>query len=138
MTPAFRNAEPAWAGLVAVMILLPLASHAIEFAVHFLRRTPHPRTSIVASVVFTMFSTAFNGFAMRRGAVVVGDAQTSLRSDLTRVSALLVDFFRTGARIPAIAFRNICRNLCFEPSFPCNGVVKGNRHDEADEGRDSL
>ena len=138
LTQAFRNAEPAWACLVAVVILLPLTSHTIEFAVHFLRGTPQLRTSIVASVVFTMFSTAFNWFAMRRGALVAGDAQTSLRSDLTRVPALLVDFYRTGARIPAIAFRNICRNLCFEPSFPCNGVVKGNRHDEADEGRTSV
>lgn len=138
LTQAFRNAEPAWTGIVAVMILLPLTSHSLEFAVHFMRGTPHLRTSIISSVIFTMFSTAFNWFAMRRGALVVGNVQTSLRSDLTRVPALLVDFMRAGAQIPLIAFRNICRNLCFEPSFPCNGIVKGNRHDETDEGPTSL
>jgi len=138
LTQAFRNAEPAWAGIAAVMILLPLTSHSLEFAVHFMRGTPHLRTSIISSVVFTMFSSAFNWFAMRRGVLVVGDVQTSLRSDLSRVPAVLADFLRAGAQIPSIAFRNICRNLCFEPSFPCNGVVKGNRHDETDEGRTSL
>jgi hypothetical protein len=138
LTQAFRNAEPAWTGVIAVMILLPLTSHSMEFAVHFLRGTPHQRTSIISSVVFTMFSTAFNWFAMRRGALVVGDMQTSLRSDLARVPTLLVDFFRAGAQIPSVAFRNIYRHLCFEPSLLCNSVVKRNRHDEIDEGRTSL
>ena len=138
LTQAFRNAEPAWAGIVAVMILLPLMSHSLEFAVHFLRGTPRLRTSIISSVVFTLFSTAFNWFAMRRGALVVGDVQTSLGSDLARAPALLVDFFRAGSQIPSVAFRNICRNLCFEPSLSCNSVVKRNRHDETNEGRISL
>jgi hypothetical protein len=138
LTQAFRNAEPAWAGVLAVMILLPLISHSMEFAVHFLRGTPHLKASIIASVIFTMFSTAFNWFAMRRGALVVGDGQTSLRSDLARVPELLVDFFKAGAQISSMLYRNIYRNICFEPSFACNRIVKRNPHHETDARNSSL
>jgi hypothetical protein len=132
LTQAFRNAESAWAGVTAVMILLPLLSHSLEFAVHFLRGTPHLRTSIISSVVFTMFSTAFNWFAMRRGALMVGEEQTSLASDLARVPALLVEFFKAAGQIPAALFRNINRSICLEASFACNEAVKPTADDEID------
>jgi hypothetical protein len=113
LTQAFRNAEPAWAGVVAVMVLLPLISHSMEFGVHLLRGTPHLRTSMISSVIFTMFSTAFNWFAMRRGALVVGDGEGSLLSDLRRVPALLAAFFEAGARLPSRAIQNISKFKCF-------------------------
>jgi hypothetical protein len=138
LTQAFRNAEPAWAGVAAVMILLPLISHSMEFALHFLRGTPHLRTSIISSVIFTMFSTAFNWFAMRRGALVVGDEQSPLGSDLARVPALLADFFKACGQIPTCLFLNIRRNNCFEPSLSRNRTVKGSLDDESDGRRASV
>ena len=138
LTQAFRRAEPAWAGAVAVMILLPSILHSMEFAVHFLRGTPRLRTSIISSVIFPLFSTTFNCFAMRRGALVVGDGQSSLRSDLAQVPALLVDFVTAAAQIAWVLFPNIRRNNCLELSFLRNRVVKRNRHDEGDARRASL
>jgi hypothetical protein len=49
-TQAFRRAEPAWAAAAAVMILLPLASHSIEFLIHWLRGQPrhqHHRVNLL-------------------------------------------------------------------------------------------
>lgn len=135
LTQAFRNAEPAWAGVVAVMILLPLVSHSLEFAIHFMRGTPHLRASIISSVVFTMFSTAFNWFAMRRGALVVGKGESSLASDLARVPALLVEFFKAIGQVLALLFQNINRAICL---FPCNEAVKPAADDEIDAGSASV
>jgi len=39
LTQAFREAEPAWAAAIAVMILLPLANHSLELFVHWMRGT---------------------------------------------------------------------------------------------------
>ena len=114
LTQAFRNAEPAWTGVAAVMILLPLTSHSLEFAVHLLRGTPHLRTSIISSVIFTIFSTAFNWFAMRRGALTVGEEEGCLSRDLSRTPALLVEFLCAGAQAPAVLFQNIRRNRCLK------------------------
>ena len=114
LTQAFRNAEPAWTGVAAVMILLPLTSHSLEFAIHLLRGTPHLRTSIISSVIFTIFSTAFNWFAMRRGALTVGEEESCLSRDLSRTPALLVEFLCAGAQAPAVLFQNIRRNRCLK------------------------
>jgi hypothetical protein len=135
LTQAFRNAEPAWTGVVAVMVLLPLVSHSLEFAIHFVRGTPHLRASIISSAVFTMFSTAFNWFAMRRGALVVGQGESSLAGDLARVPALLWEFFKAAAQIPAVLFQNINRAICL---FACNEAVKPSADDEIDAGSASV
>lgn len=41
------------------MFLLPLLPHFLEAGVHYLRSTPHLKTSIIASVCFTIISTLF-------------------------------------------------------------------------------
>jgi hypothetical protein len=86
-------------------------------------------------VVFTMFSTAFNWFAMRRGALVVGKGESSLASDLARVPALLLEFFKASAQIPAALFQNINRAICL---FSCNEAVKPAADDEIDAGSASV
>lgn len=75
MTQHISEAEPEWQAAVAAMILLPLSSHSIEFLVHWLRHTAHLRASIISSMIFTVFSTLFNFYAMRRGTMVVGRAR---------------------------------------------------------------
>jgi hypothetical protein len=39
LTEAFREAEPPWTAALAVMLLLPLATHAIELLVHWIPGT---------------------------------------------------------------------------------------------------
>lgn len=88
MTQGFRHASPPLLASVTVMLLLPAVSHSIEACVHALRGTPNLAGSITASVLFTIASTAFNLFAMRRGAFIVGSDRESLGRDLRRMPAL--------------------------------------------------
>jgi hypothetical protein len=89
---AFRNAEPLWLATLTVMILLPLAAHSLELAVHLANGTPKLAHSLIASVAFTEIATLFNLYAMRRGALVVGAEASSIGSDLRRVPALIAGF----------------------------------------------
>ena len=92
ITQAFREAEPAWAASLVATVLVPLISHSIELTIHILRGTPKIITSIIASICFTIVSTLFNLYAMRRGALVVGDGGETVTSDLKRVPALISGF----------------------------------------------
>ncbi|MGH9629913.1 MAG: hypothetical protein ACRD7E_16470 [Bryobacteraceae bacterium] len=92
LTQAFRRAEPAWLASITVMILLPLVSHSVEFLIHWLRGTPELRVSIIASVSFTVISTLFNLYAMRRGTLIVGEERKSLGEDLRAMPGLIASF----------------------------------------------
>jgi hypothetical protein len=92
LTEALRAAEPAWAAALTVMVLLPVANHSIEFFVHWLRGTQNLWSSILASVILTAFSTLFNFYIMRRGAMIVGRGRHSLAKDLARLPRLALDF----------------------------------------------
>jgi hypothetical protein len=108
LTEAFRFAEPAWAASLAAMILLPLTGHSLEFAVHLVRGTVKLRTSIIASVCFTAVSTLFNLYAMRHGALVTGDGQQTLSSDMKRMPRLIFGFLASG---PLAGWRLLARKL---------------------------
>jgi hypothetical protein len=92
ITEAFVPVRPVRAAAAATMILLPVLSHALELAVHLSRGTPELARSIAASVAFTVVSTGFNLFAMRRGALVVGPGRRSLADDLRRTPRLIGAF----------------------------------------------
>ena len=96
ITQLFSEAEPPWAAALAVAVLAPAVPHALEFAVHFLRGTPNIKTSLIASVAFTITSTLFNLYAMRQGALVVGARGSSLVADLRRMPRLLGGFLAAG------------------------------------------
>jgi hypothetical protein len=92
LTENFREVEPPWAAAITVMILLPIANHSLEFVVHWLRGTRNLASSIVASVILTAFSTVFNLFVMRRGALIVGEGRQSLAADLMQMPRLVGAF----------------------------------------------
>jgi hypothetical protein len=108
LTEAFRFAEPEWAASLVAMILLPLTGHSVEFAIHLLRGTVKLRASIIASVCFTAVSTLFNLYAMRRGALITGEGQQTLGSDMKRMPRLVAGFLIFG---PLAARRLIARRL---------------------------
>jgi hypothetical protein len=89
LTQAFRAVQPAWKGMVAVLILLPIANHALEITVHWFRGTPELLWSVVASMLISALSTSFNYFAMRRGVLTVGQDSQGLLHDLARMPRLL-------------------------------------------------
>lgn len=96
LTQAFREVEPEWAAGIAVSILLPISSHTLELTIHLLRHTPKLYSSIVTSICFTIVSTLFNQYAMRRGALVVGEGAGSVASDMKRVPLLIAGFVASG------------------------------------------
>ena len=102
LTQAFRQVEPPSAATLTVMLLLPLVGHSLELGVHWWRGTPELAASIAASVAFTALSTAFNLFAMRRGALIIGEGSRSLWHDLARMPALLAAFLLTWRSRPFI------------------------------------
>src|SRR5262245_59030135 len=92
LTESFCEAEPPWAATLAVAVFLPFANHSLEFLIHWMRGTRRLVPSILFSVCFTLVSTLFNFYAMRRGALVVGEGRRSLAQDLRAMPRLLVDF----------------------------------------------
>ena len=98
LTQAFRLAQPERAAMLAFMVLLPAISHSLELLVHWRRGTPELLVSISASMAFTALSTAFNLFAMRRGALIVGADQRSLLADLRLMPRLVWLFLSSGVR----------------------------------------
>jgi hypothetical protein len=92
LTSGFYGAITQALGEAAAMILLPIWSHSLELAVHWLRHTPHLKTSIIASMSFTAVSTLFNFYAMRRGAMRVGKQCASLGDDLRAMPRIIAGF----------------------------------------------
>ena len=104
LTQAFRQAQPAWLAACTAMVLLPVASHSIEFAIHFARHTPKLITSIISSVIFTALSTLFNLYAMRRNVLIVGAEGGSLASDFRAIPRVLAGFL---AAVPLAFWRRL-------------------------------
>jgi hypothetical protein len=92
LTESFRRATPHWLASVAVMVLLPICTHTVEFFVHWFRGTEKLAASLTVSAVFTIVSTLFNLFAMRRGVLIVGEGRSSLLADLRQIPRLIVLF----------------------------------------------
>jgi hypothetical protein len=92
LTQAFRQARPVWLATLTAVLLLPALQHCVEFGLHWLRGTPNLRTSMLASICFTIYSTLFNLYSMRRGTLVVGDGEQSVWQDLLRFPTLLAGF----------------------------------------------
>lgn len=102
ITQSLSEAEPAWAAVVAALIILPLSSHAVELTVHLLRHTPKLAFSLIGSACFTVLSTLFHLYAMRRGVLVVRAGGSSLAEDMRRMPRLVLAFIAAG---PAALFR---------------------------------
>lgn len=92
ITQSLRRVEPSWKAALAGLLLLPVFQHSLEYAVHWLRGTPHVATSVAVSACFTAISTLFNLYAMRRGAMVVDEASPPLSDDLKHMPALMAGF----------------------------------------------
>ncbi len=97
VTQALRECEPALAAGLTALAVLPLIGHLVEFTVHFLRGTPRLGISVAVSISFTIISTLFNLYAMRRGVLVVGDRARTLLEDLAAMPLLILGFVTLDA-----------------------------------------
>jgi hypothetical protein len=98
ITQKFRRAEPEWLAAIVATVLVPICSHSIELTIHMLRGTPNLKTSLIVSVIFTIISTLFNLYSMRRGALIVGENAGSVATDLKNIPGLIVGFVASGPR----------------------------------------
>jgi len=96
MTQSCRKIQPPWKGTLAALTLVPLFTHSIEFTIHYLRGTPNLKGSMIASVCFTILSTSFNLFAMRRGTLVSGREAKSIGEDMLALPRLIGGFLSSG------------------------------------------
>ncbi len=92
LTQAFEAAQPVWAASLVAMVLVPAVAHSIEFTVHWVAGTPALKASVGASIAFSVVSTLFNLFAMRRGVLLVGARGRPLTHDLRRLPLLCAQF----------------------------------------------
>lgn len=118
LTEAFREVEPAWTGAMAIMLVLPIANHSLELAVHWMRGTARIGPSILASMIFTAFSSLFNWYAMRRGALLVGGGKDSLWRDLARMPSLVWDFLRAAPSLIGLRGTRRANSSPAVPSSP--------------------
>jgi hypothetical protein len=98
ITQKLRRLEPPWRAALTASVVQPAVGHSLEWLVHKLQGTPNLRASMAASVTFTVISSVFNLFAMRRGHFIVGEGSRSLLDDLRHVPVLLRDFILAGPR----------------------------------------
>ncbi|HEX6278649.1 MAG TPA: hypothetical protein VFZ49_01420 [Pyrinomonadaceae bacterium] len=95
---SFRKVEPAWKALAAVMLILPLISHAFEFVIqvlfaYFTSTQDHTDEAILRSITVSIISALFTLFAMRRNVMIVGEEESrSLLHDVSRLPILIFEF----------------------------------------------
>jgi hypothetical protein len=100
LTQALSRAEPVWMATLVAVVLLPVCAHALELVVHWALGTRYLMASILASVLLSIASTLFNLYAMRRGALIVGDDHAvSLLEDVKRLPRLLGGFVTEPLRL---------------------------------------
>jgi hypothetical protein len=114
LTERCGQITPARSGLFAALIVIPGLAHTVEYGVHALAGTPKLGAGMIGSITFSCVTTAFNLFAMRRGAFIVGHGRGSLASDLRRLPGLIIELGRIAGRGAVRAGSLILR--CFHPS----------------------
>jgi len=87
-----QDVEPAWAGVLVAMALIPALAHVAEFLVQWLVGTPDLAAGMIASVAMSMVSTVFTVFVMRRGVMIVGEGARPFGDDLRQLPRLLIAF----------------------------------------------
>ena len=110
---AFRRVEPAWKALLAILLIVPVISHLFEFLVqtgfvYFTQTSDHTDVAVVRSICISILSALFSLFIMRRGVMIVGEAETkSIWSDFAHFPRLIFEFM---AFIPLEIAKMLRRN----------------------------
>lgn len=102
---SFRHAAPAWLATLFVTVTLPIISHAVEYATHYVQEVyfhgilPGSQNNgrqwaFAFSVLFSALSAMFNLFVMRHGVLLVGAGQEtkSLWADFKKIPFLVWEF----------------------------------------------
>lgn len=93
-----RHARPYWATALVVWLALPLAMVVAQFGIHRAAGTPYMGTGITLSFCFAAISSSFSWYAMGRGAMLGGDASTSVGSDVRLLPGIVRDYLMAVPR----------------------------------------
>ena len=83
---------------VSALILLPALGHTVEYLVHLEAGTARAGSAVLASVLFTVVTTRFNLFAMRRGVFLSGAGRQPLRQDIRSLMRLVISVITSSYR----------------------------------------
>jgi len=95
---SFRRVEPAWKAIVSILMIVPLVSHLFEYLVqaafvHYTGTADYTDQAILRSISFSIFSSLFALFIMRRNVMIVGESESrSFFSDVLRLPYLVWEF----------------------------------------------
>ncbi len=96
LTQALRFAEPQWAAELLLAGILPLLFQLGDLCFHASLGTQVFRIGMIASAGFTVFSSLFNLYIMRRGTLLVGEEGKPLNEDLGALPRLALLFVISG------------------------------------------
>lgn len=85
LTEHFSRRHASRGATIGAMIVVPGVAHLVELAVHHASGTPRLGTALLMSIAFSLATTRFNLFAMRRGLLL---GNQSLRADVRALSSL--------------------------------------------------
>jgi len=87
-----RLAQPAWKTALVVWLAMPFTMLLAQFGVHHIAGTPHLGTGLIASFCFAAIASSFSWYAMRHGALLGGDAETSLTHDARHLPRIILNY----------------------------------------------
>ena len=96
-----RKAKPLWATAVLVWAGLPGIMILAQFAVHRIARTPHLGAGLVTSFCLAAVASAFSWYAMRQGAMLGGNDETTVGHDLQALPGIVLGFLLVIPRLLA-------------------------------------
>jgi hypothetical protein len=95
-TQAVRLMEPAWLGVLLVVVVAPVVVQTLNLLVHMASGTPNLRQGFLISCLVTGLASLFNWYAMRHGTFVTGREGGSLWSDLKHLPRIIFGFLAAG------------------------------------------
>jgi hypothetical protein len=97
LTQYFARAYAGRHATATATVVVPGVAHLVELGIHTAAGTPELGSSVLASVAFSVLTTRFSLFAMRRGLLTVGQGSASWRHDLRALPATVAAFLRTSS-----------------------------------------
>lgn len=101
-----RRARPLWATALLLCVMLPGAMIVAQGGVHRLANTQHQSSGVLVSSCLGVFVATYTWYAMRRGAMLGGTEQTTVRHDLHSLPRISLDFLLSVPRFVVTRWRH--------------------------------
>ena len=106
LSQQLRRAKPLWATAFLVWAGLPGIMIVAQFVLHRFVRTPHLGTGLITSFCLAAGASSFSWYAMRHGAMLGGNEETTIAHDLRMLPGLFLNFLLAA---PAKSWDSVSR-----------------------------